>query len=138
MHQEVSAGVVLYHRAPERQYLLLDYGSHWDYPKGHMKRGEQPVATALRELREETGIDDAILLPGFETTIEYSYRKTGALVAKRVVFFLGESPGRRVILSDEHHGYVWLPCAEALRRLTYPSARRVLAEIEEFLRASQV
>ena len=136
MHQEISAGVVLYHRAPDRQYLLLDYGSHWDYPKGHTKPGESLLATALRELREETGIDNAVLLPGFETTIEYSYRKTGALVAKRVVFFLGESPGRRVTLSDEHHGYAWLPCAEALGRLTYPSARRVLAEIEAFLLAN--
>lgn len=136
MRQEISAGVVLFYRGQTREYLVLDYGSHWDYPKGHMESGESPRRTALRELEEETGIGDTVLLPGFETAIRYSYRKTGALMAKQVIFFLGESRTRRVVLSDEHHGYAWLPYADALRRLTYPSARKVLGQVEAFLRTS--
>jgi 8-oxo-dGTP pyrophosphatase MutT (NUDIX family) len=133
MRQEVSAGVICYVPGPVREYLLLDYGSHWDYPKGHVKAGETRRATALRELREETGIVDVRLLPGFEETIRYTYRKGEAVVSKQVTFFLGTCASRAVILSHEHRGYAWLGVAEALRRLTYPSARNLLAAAETFL-----
>jgi tRNA nucleotidyltransferase (CCA-adding enzyme) len=133
MRQEISAGVILFFPGSVRTYLVLDYGSHWDYPKGHVKAGETLHATALRELREETGIADAHLLPGFEEAIHYTYRKAGSPVSKRVVFFLGESPTQAVTLSHEHHGYAWLDYSDAQQRLTYQSARDLLATAEDFL-----
>ncbi|MBI4537261.1 MAG: NUDIX domain-containing protein [candidate division NC10 bacterium] len=136
MRQEVSAGVILFYRGSAREYLVLDYGSHWDYPKGHLKAGETSRNAALRELQEETGIAGIRLLPGFEERIRYTYRKAGTAVWKRVVYYLGESLTRAVALSEEHHDYAWLGYPEALNRLTYPSARQLLRKAERFLSAA--
>ncbi len=135
MRQEISAGVILYYPGSVRTFLVLDYGSHWDYPKGHVKAGETLHDTALRELREETGITGVDLLGSFEETIRYTYRKAGLPVMKRVVFFLGESPTQAVTLSHEHHDYAWLAYPEARERLTYRSAQELLVKAEEFLSA---
>ncbi len=135
MGREISAGVILFRSRPQREYLLLDYGAHWDFPKGHIEAGEDPLRTAARELQEETGIRDARFVPGFKETIRYFYRKAGEGMLKVVVFFLAETPTGDVTLSDEHAGYLWLPYAEALKRLTFKNARHLLQNAEAFLNA---
>ena len=65
MRYEISAGVILFRHQPQRAYLILNYGSHWDFPKGHIEPGEDPAATARRELHEETGIQHIRVFPGF-------------------------------------------------------------------------
>ena len=57
---ERSAGFIVYRLDDDgsRKYLLLDYGRHWDFPKGHLEKGEDDLAAAMRELTEETGIGD--------------------------------------------------------------------------------
>jgi len=133
-----SAGLILFRRLPRRRYLLLDYGKHWDYPKGHLEAGETPVAAAMRELAEETGITQAVILPGFARQIEYYFRdKKKRLVGKTVVFFLAETEAEDVTLSDEHVGFEFLAYEVAMKRLTYASARQVLREAEAFLNAAQ-
>jgi 8-oxo-dGTP pyrophosphatase MutT (NUDIX family) len=135
MRHECSAGILLFHQQrPQaaRDYLLLDYGSHWDFAKGHLQPGETPRITALRELLEETGIAAPRFLAGFEETIRYSYRKAGVPIEKCVVFFLAESPTRSVVLSHEHHAFCWLPYEEARERVTYQTARDLLARAHAF------
>ena len=135
---ERSAGFVVYldsdadHSA--RLYLLLDYGKHWDYAKGHVEKGEDDLTAALRELDEETGIDDAEPLTGFSHELEYFFRhpKRG-LVKKTVVFFIARARDERVDLSHEHVGYAWLPLDQALKRLTFPNARKALEAAAAFL-----
>jgi 8-oxo-dGTP pyrophosphatase MutT (NUDIX family) len=136
MRRERSAGVVVYRQGDDgaRQYLLLDYGRFWDYPKGHVERGEDDESAALRELAEETGIADARLEPGFARDISYFFRdKSGGLIRKEVVFFLAGTSRQRVKLSHEHEGSAWLAYEDALERLTYANAKRVLHEAERFL-----
>ena len=135
MGREASAGVVLCRNAPRREYLLLDYGSHWDFPKGHIEAGENPQTTALRELQEETGIRDARLIPGFTQSMRYFYRKAGEGMTKVVIYFLAETPTGEVTLSHEHSGYAWLPYRDALKRLTFRNARDLLAKAEAYLDA---
>jgi bis(5'-nucleosidyl)-tetraphosphatase len=135
MEREFSAVVILIHRGPYRRYLLLDYGSHWDFPKGHLEEGEDPETTARRELREETGIQEAQFLPGFRESMHYFYRRNGEPVLKAVTFFLAETPGTEVALSHEHCGYAWLPYVEALARLTFKTARDLLTRAEQALPA---
>src|SRR5688572_5810460 len=135
---ERSAGVIVFRSDPPavggRVFLLLDYGRFWDYPKGHVEKGEDDETAALRELAEETGIKDASLLPGFRHEIEYFFRdKRKGLIRKTVVFFLAETSRKRVTVSHEHEGYVFLPFDAARKRLTYPSARAVLDAAAAFL-----
>ncbi|QOV92192.1 bis(5'-nucleosyl)-tetraphosphatase [Humisphaera borealis] len=137
---ERSAGFILFHRKSEGadgevRYLLLDYGGHWDFAKGHVEPGESDMQAALRELAEETHIRQVAAVPGFAREISYFFRhRKRGLVQKSVVFFLAESATDQVILSDEHVGHDWLLAAEALHRVTYANARAVLRDADAFLR----
>jgi 8-oxo-dGTP pyrophosphatase MutT (NUDIX family) len=54
-----SAGVVVVHTAgPALQYLLLRAYKNWDFPKGLVEPGEQPLEAAVREVREETTLEN--------------------------------------------------------------------------------
>lgn len=135
MGREISSGVILFRKRPQREYLLLDYGSHWDFPKGHIEAGENPQATAARELQEETSIRDARFIPGFKEGMRYFYRKAGEGMLKVVIYFLAETPTGDVTLSHEHSGYLWLPYEEALERLTFRNARDLLTKADTYLNA---
>jgi bis(5'-nucleosidyl)-tetraphosphatase len=133
MTYETSAGTIVFCQQPTRQYLLLDYGSHWDFPKGHIEPGETPEVTARRELQEETGIAEARFIPGYREQIRYWYRRAGIRMQKDVIFFLAEAESSEVTLSREHCGYIWLPYDAAERQLTFKSARNLLAAAERLL-----
>ncbi|MGN6504533.1 MAG: bis(5'-nucleosyl)-tetraphosphatase [Tepidisphaeraceae bacterium] len=138
MKLERSAGVVLYldpsrpgapaaHTPDARRFLLLDYGSHWDYPKGHVEPGEDDPTAARRELQEETGITDCEFVDGFTREMTYMFRgRRGGLIKKTVVFFLGHTRESSVTLSHEHVGFAWVTPDEALKKLTYPNAKAML------------
>ncbi len=57
--QTLSCGIVLVRgEGSNTKTLLLRAFHHWDFPKGMLESPEQPLETALREVREETGIED--------------------------------------------------------------------------------
>jgi bis(5'-nucleosidyl)-tetraphosphatase len=126
---ERSAGVVVYYDDPGgRLFLLLDYGRHWDFPKGHVEKNEDDRAAALRELEEETGLTDISLDPAFAHEITYFFRdrRTKSLIRKTVVFFLAHTTDRKIAISHEHVGFIFLSFDEAIKKLTYPAAKQVL------------
>lgn len=132
---EKSAGAVVFHKDGEkREYLLLHYSSgHWDFTKGNIEEGESEEDTVLREVREETGLDDIEIVPGWRKVIKYFYRRQGRLVSKSVVFYLAQSASVSVRTSYEHQGFVWLPFDDAVKRLSYRSSRDVLSEADRFV-----
>jgi bis(5'-nucleosidyl)-tetraphosphatase len=132
---ERSAGVIVYRvEAGKRLYLLLDYGKHWEYPKGHIENGEDEKAAALRELAEETGISDARLSDEFRRQINYFFRdKHKNLIRKEVVFFVAETETSEVKLSHEHVDYDFLPLEDAKRKLSFKSSRQLLEAADAYL-----
>lgn len=135
--REKSCGVILYRmNQREREYLLLHYpGGHWDFPKGHMEKFDaSEQATAVRELREETGISEIIFTTGYREPMYYEFnRGLKERVKKVVIYFLAKTRQMEVNISFEHQAYRWLPYAEALASLTYENARGLLRKAEKHL-----
>jgi 8-oxo-dGTP pyrophosphatase MutT (NUDIX family) len=132
---EKSCGIlVLREEGGIRKYLLLHYPSgHWDFPKGHVENGENEYETASRELTEETGISDLQFFENFREPISYIYKKNRKPSNKQVVFFLGKTSTKDIKISFEHKGSLWLPYEEALKKVTFENARKVLTLAEKFL-----
>jgi 8-oxo-dGTP pyrophosphatase MutT (NUDIX family) len=136
---ERSAGVIVYRQRlnQPREYLLLDYGRYWDFPKGHVEAGEDDLTAAVRELKEEAGIaaDQVELADNFVKEITYFFRSKGALIRKSVAFFAAQTQvdDSAVAISHEHVGFAFLPYEQALARLKYPTAKEVLETAEQFL-----
>jgi 8-oxo-dGTP pyrophosphatase MutT (NUDIX family) len=121
-----SAGIIVYcDNQGSIEYLLLHYPSgHWEFAKGKLEKGETSEQAALRELKEETGLD-AVLKPNFHESITYFFKSyDGQMVEKTVDFFIGQSMSKQITLSHEHQGYAWLPYEQALDRLTYDNAKK--------------
>jgi len=136
--QERSAGFIVFNPPAAGfhsiEFLLLDYGHHWDFPKGHLEKGENDFAAAIRELSEETGLINPRVVPGFHQEIVYFFRhKRHGVVRKTVIFFLAATDSRQIKLSDEHCGFAFLPFEAAVKRLTFPNARQVLRAAFEHL-----
>jgi len=137
MRKEYSAGAIIFYQdKKEREYLLLNYSSktrHWEFPRGHIELNEDPLRATLREIKEETGLKVKII-KGFEENMFFHFRDKGELVIKEVKFYLAQAFTRKVILSDEHRGYVWLPFKLAIKLLTFDEPKFILKKAERFLK----
>jgi 8-oxo-dGTP pyrophosphatase MutT (NUDIX family) len=143
MTVERSAGAVIFRREGDKiYYLLLHYpgASHraekdyWDFPKGHIEKGEKIEETVKREVFEETNLKHIEILPGFKETISYYFKFQGKNILKFVTFFLAETKEKEVKISSEHIGYEWLPFKEAIERLNFKNSKEILQKANEFLK----
>lgn len=141
MMREKSAGAVIFRRSGRKnKYLLLRYESgHWDFPRGHIERGETEQIAAAREIEEETGIKKINFVPDFRVSASWFYRKKIGkkmlMSNKTAALFLAETEARRVKISDEHIGYKWLAFDKAIEELTFLKSQKILEKADEFLRA---
>ena len=107
--------------------LIRDPYENWGLPKGHVEPGEAVEETAVREVREETGIEEVELHEPLGT-IDWFFRDGPDLIHKYCHFFLMETRTTRTVpqLDEGITDCVWLPLGEALETLTYDNARSVL------------
>lgn len=111
-----SCGVLLFRNTSRLSFLLLRHPNRYDLPKGHIQEGESEVDCALRELREETGIQSQQLRleAGFRYTTTYRtrYRRfDGEEVEKTLVVFLAHLEAEAEVIPHEHGAFVWMEWA---------------------------
>ena len=139
---EKSAGAIIFRKEKGNiYYLLLHYPSsskadrdYWDFPKGHIEKGEKEIETAKREVKEETGIDDLKFVEGFKEWFRYFFKFKGETIFKIVTFYLAETKTKKIKLSFEHIGYKWLKYEKAIEQLTFDNAKEVLKKANQFLK----
>jgi 8-oxo-dGTP pyrophosphatase MutT (NUDIX family) len=93
-------------------------------PKGHPDGNESPVEAAVREVREETGVEAAPIEKLGE--IEYTYDRKGEPVDKRVAFWLFEYRFGELSPDHEIADARWMPLEEAAGALTYEGEREMV------------
>ncbi|MEK7562644.1 MAG: NUDIX domain-containing protein [Patescibacteria group bacterium] len=149
MPVEKSAGIIVFYKEDdgEIKYLLLKHKpDSWDFPKGLVEKGEKPEDAAVRECKEETGIEIKELIFGFKETIRFFFKvkyeyqikrgfKIGQTVLKFVTYFLAMSETKDVRISFEHEGYEWLTFDEIINRLKKrKESQRILGKANNFLK----
>ena len=138
MIKERSAGAVVFHENKSRKYLLLKYAGkeheYWDFVKGNIEKNENEKETVVRELKEETGIDNVDFIVGFKEKIHFFYKRDDKLISKDVVFYLLKTDETKVKISFEHIGYDWLEYEKALKQATFKNAKDILKKAEAFLK----
>ncbi|HYC45416.1 MAG TPA: NUDIX domain-containing protein [Burkholderiales bacterium] len=112
----LSAGVVPFRRTAQGwRLLVLRCYRNWDFPKGRIEAGEEPIDAARRETTEETGLTDLEFPFGeiYRDTLPYA----GGKIAR---YFLAEAENGEVHLPislelgrPEHHEWRWVSFDEA-------------------------
>jgi 8-oxo-dGTP pyrophosphatase MutT (NUDIX family) len=116
--QRLSAGVVVARPCGEGwRFLLLRAFNHWDFPKGMVEAGEEPLAAAVREVREETCIDDLEFEWGASSTDTGPYSR-----GKVARYFVASTHTAEVDLAvnpeigrPEHVEFRWVSFDEAMK-----------------------
>ncbi len=141
---QVSAGGVVYRAgadgAVEVVLIGTQDGKRWGLPKGLVGPGEDHAATALREVREETGLEAEVVRP--LPPIEYWYwghdAEERVRFHKRVYFYLmrclrGDTAAHDWEVDDAR----WFPLYQAARLASFPTERKVLVEAQAALDAER-
>ena len=145
--REKSCGVLVLRQQEEELYVVLlrhRFGGHWSFPKGHVEAGESERQTALREVREETGVQR--LRPvteeiySLEVLTVDGHEKHGRYVPSHLhlnVTYLLEAEEEQPlrICEAENSGVAWFSLADALSASTEPwFVERIYKKLNEKLK----
>ena len=136
VHAFSAGGIVLRGQPSAREILLVGRDLQardrqlWALPKGTPIAGESAQQTALREVREETGLEVAIT--GFAGVISYSFLDRGVRFRKRVAYYTMVAIGGDPSLHDHEYDMVaWFPVGGAREALRYSNEADLVRRITE-------
>lgn len=133
MNKEKSCGGVVY-VVEEKQilYLVLKQQlGHFSFAKGHVEKAESEEQTALREIKEETGLDVEL---NTDFRIINTYKPMRGIL-KDVIYFAAKAKTKKVIVQkSEIDSFTWLPYQQAIDLLTFDHDKVILLKADEFIR----
>jgi 8-oxo-dGTP pyrophosphatase MutT (NUDIX family) len=126
-----AGGCVMRDRFGHREILLIHRRGAWDLPKGKVDAGESAAVCAVRDVREEVGIEAVELVRPLGETI-HGYPEEDRFMVKTTYWFEMTTTGQRFHPQEEEgiDAVEWVPWKEAGSRLGYETLRRHLARIE--------
>ena len=130
-HEKSCGGLIYREHDGETQLLLLKHrcGGHWSFPKGHMEAGETEMETALREIREETGLR-VFLREGFREAVEYSPKPN---VKKQVIYFIGFTLNEAALRPQEVSELQWMEIHKAYDAVTFRNDKNLITKAIEYI-----
>ena len=129
---EISAGAIVYTTIQNNIYylIILDNNNNYGFPKGHLEKDETLIQAAIREIKEEVGIDIEID-ESFKEELNYIMPNG---INKKAVYFIGkytnQTPNRQL---EEVEKILLLPYDEAYNILTFDNMKRVLKKANDYL-----
>ncbi len=139
MRKTVSAGIIIFRKTDAGlKYLLLYRGrNYWNFPKGKIEQGEQSFRTALREIKEETGLkpNELRFQSQFKAFERFVFQYQQEKIFRVVILYLAETRQAQIKISAEHEGFGWFTASEAQKILTkHKETFAILKRAHEFLR----
>lgn len=127
---EKSCGGIIFYKTKQNTKILLvknNNGRYWSFPKGHIEQGETEQETAIREIKEETGLD-VTLVNNFREISEYC---PFGKIRKRVVFFLARAFTDNVKIQEEEiDSFIWVDLQQARKLCSYDNDLRIIDKAE--------
>jgi bis(5'-nucleosidyl)-tetraphosphatase len=139
MKNDQSMGVIVFFRFPRSvKYLLIKHQKgHWSFPKGHADKGETKLETALRELKEETGVSKIQLLKK-SVLLREAYKFTngkGVKILKKVNYFIAEAKNKKVNIDyREVVNYKWCTLKAGLEKISFNESKSILKKADKIVR----
>ena len=138
-HEKSCGAIIFYCVENEPRFLIVKYKKEHDYwglVKGHIEENETEINTAVREIKEETGISDLKFIDCFRETERYSPKED---VIKEVVYFLAETKNNNVWLDkDELIDYKWLTVEEAIKRLKFKRNKETIMKAYTIIKNNRI
>jgi len=135
VERAVSAGGTVYRftdNVPEFAVCGRLSDGVWGLPKGTPNPGESLEQTAVREVREETGLDVRVV--DKLGVIEYWFSREGTRYHKWVHYYLMEAVGGDTSKHDVEYDKVeWFPAEVALKKLTFKNEVEMAEKAKAFL-----
>ena len=132
MKKEKSCGaIVFYLKGDTEQILLIKHANsgHWSFPKGHVEAGETEVETAVREIKEETGVN-AVIDTRFREVVTYSPKKD---VLKDVVYFFATTEDYETSNQEEEVSEIkWMDMDKVLGSVSYKNDKELVKKAIAF------
>lgn len=135
MHNEYSCGAIVYRINKQRlEYLIVqEMQDYHGFPKGHVELHETAIETAIREVKEETGLDIKII-DDFKEIDAYYVEPIDAY--KEVTYFVAKSPKQALILQAcEIKTAAFYDLQTSLKMIERASSREILIKADNYLKA---
>ncbi len=116
------------------QFSRIGNNSYWIFPKGHPEGVETPEETALRELKEETGMSVRELVKDKVFTLSYDFYFDGVKIDKKVQYFVGEVESDEYQLQEQEVKEAgWYALSDVTDRLDYKGTKQMFVEAKSFI-----